>query len=101
MTATTNENPGAELAHITADQAAADRPAESAGLRIHVTDHLVTLTRNSRDEVIWPAWPATTSDVQLAGSPLAELDRDWVDVRRRLRESAKWVLAVVGATRGH
>lgn len=98
MTAIANDSSGADLAQITSDQ-----PNGADTARIRVADNVVTLTRNSgnaRDEVIWPTWPANTGDVQLAGSPLAELERDWVDVGRRLRESAKWMSTVLGAALG-
>jgi hypothetical protein len=95
MTAIANDNSGAKLAHIISDQ-----PTGSDAARIRISDHVIILTRKSRDEVIWPTWPANTSDVQLAGSPLAELERDWLDVGRRLRESAKWMSTVLGAALG-
>jgi len=95
MTAIANENSGTKL-----DQITSDLPVRSDTAPIRVADHVVILTRKSRDQVIWPAWPANASDVQLARSPLAELERDWMDVSRRLRESAKWMSTVLGAALG-
>src|SRR5579859_8091416 len=95
MTATANDNSGPEMAQIIPAQ---QNGSETAPIR--VTDHVITLTRNSRDEVIWPTWPTNASDVQLTRSPLAELERDWIDVSRRLRESAKWMSTVLGAALG-
>jgi len=49
------------------------------------------------NELIWPAWPLTAADLSLAGSPLAELEKDWSVAGGRLRESAKWMATVLGA----
>jgi hypothetical protein len=50
------------------------------------------------DEVIWPAWPATARDEATASpSPLAEVQQYWSTAGNRLRDSAKWMAAVLGA----
>lgn len=49
-------------------------------------------------EVIWPTWPATIEEeAEAATSPLADLQRYWAVSGNRLRESAKWMAAVLGA----
>jgi hypothetical protein len=48
--------------------------------------------------VIWPTWPARPADEsQLAGSPLAGVHECWSKAGDRLRDSAKWMAAVLGA----
>ena len=50
------------------------------------------------DEVIWPAWPATPQDEAAASpSPLAGVQEYWSTAGNRLRDSAKWTAAVLGA----
>jgi hypothetical protein len=50
------------------------------------------------DEVVWPAWPATPQDEAAASpSPLAGVQEYWSTVGNRLRDSAKWTAAVLGA----
>ena len=50
------------------------------------------------DEVIWPAWPARSQDEAAASpSPLADVQEYWSTVGNRLRDSAKWMVAVLGA----
>jgi len=50
------------------------------------------------DEVIWPAWPTTSQDEAAAApSPLAEVQQYWSTAGNRLRDSAKWSAAVLGA----
>jgi len=53
-------------------------------------------TESMPEELIWPVWPATVTDVPLAASPLAELERDWATAGNRLRDSAKWMATVLG-----
>jgi hypothetical protein len=49
------------------------------------------------DEVIWPAWPATTAEITAASAvPLAGLEQYWHTAGNRLRESAKWMATVLG-----
>ena len=51
-----------------------------------------------RIEVIWPAWPATTTEeAAVAVMPLADLQRYWSEAGNRLRDSAKWMATVLGA----
>ena len=48
--------------------------------------------------VIWPTWPNTSEDeIALAASPLAEVQEYWSAIGNRLRDSAKWMAAVLGA----
>jgi hypothetical protein len=50
------------------------------------------------DEVIWPTWPATPRDETAAApSPLADVQEYWSTAGNRLRDSAKWSAAVLGA----
>ena len=50
------------------------------------------------DEVISPAWPATPQDEAAASpSPLAGVQEYWSTAGNRLRDSAKWTAAVLGA----
>jgi hypothetical protein len=49
-------------------------------------------------EVIWPTWPATLAEeIATADSPLHELQQRWDASISRLRDSAKWMAAVLGA----
>lgn len=48
--------------------------------------------------VIWPTWPARSKDeIDASGSPLAGVQEYWSSVGNRLRDSAKWMAAVLGA----
>ena len=48
--------------------------------------------------VIWPTWPARSEEeAALAASPLADVQKHWSKVGDRLRDSAKWMAAVLGA----
>jgi hypothetical protein len=48
--------------------------------------------------VIWPTWPNTSEDeIALTASPLAEVQEYWSAIGNRLRDSAKWMAAVLGA----
>jgi hypothetical protein len=48
--------------------------------------------------VIWPTWPARSKDeIDASGSPLAGVQEYWSTVGNRLRDSAKWMAAVLGA----
>jgi hypothetical protein len=48
--------------------------------------------------IIWPAWPgAATGPTATATSPLADVRDYWRAVGTRLRDSAKWTAAVLGA----
>lgn len=50
------------------------------------------------DEVIWPTWPGSARDEAAASpSPLAAVQDYWRTVGNRLRDSAKWTAAVLGA----
>lgn len=49
------------------------------------------------DEVIWPTWPATLAEEKATESPLEDLQRNWDTTINRLRDSAKWMAAVLGA----
>jgi hypothetical protein len=50
------------------------------------------------DEVIWPTWPATLQEeMDASASPLADLQAHWEATTNRLRDSAKWMAAVLGA----
>jgi len=52
----------------------------------------------TEDLVIWPAWPARSHDEAAASpSPLADVQKYWRTVEKRLRDSAKWTAAVLGA----
>jgi hypothetical protein len=52
----------------------------------------------TEDLVIWPAWPARSHDEAAASpSPLADVQQYWRTVEKRLRDSAKWTAAVLGA----
>jgi len=47
--------------------------------------------------VIWPTWPARSKDeIAASGSPLAGVQEYWSTVGNRLRDSAKWMAAVLG-----
>lgn len=49
-------------------------------------------------EVIWPTWPASLAEeTAMSTSPLADLEQHWDATISRLRDSAKWMAAVVGA----
>ena len=48
--------------------------------------------------IIWPTWPAGPADESaLRGSPLAGVHKRWSRASNRLRDSAKWMAAVLGA----
>lgn len=48
--------------------------------------------------VIWPTWPATPADERASpGAPLTEVHERWSKAGNRLRDSAKWMAAVLGA----
>ena len=51
--------------------------------------------------VIWPTWPGGSGGaddhVRLSGAPLADLQDYWSTVSNRLRDSAKWMAAGLGA----
>jgi hypothetical protein len=50
------------------------------------------------ERVIWPTWPARSKDeIAASGSPLAGVQEYWSTVGNRLRDSAKWMAAVLGA----
>ncbi len=52
----------------------------------------------TEDPVIWPTWPARSQDEAAASSsPLAGVQKYWRTVEKRLRDSAKWTAAVLGA----
>jgi hypothetical protein len=81
----------------------------SHGWLITITqgDHAVSRTARYVDangnstpeqsEVIWPTWPATVEDETTAGLPLTDLRQYWTRSGNRLRDSAKWMAAVLGA----
>ena len=49
-------------------------------------------------DVIWPTWPGRSQDEAAASpSPLADAQEYWRTVGNRLRDSAKWTAAVLGA----
>jgi len=55
-------------------------------------------TGRHEDEVIWPTWPATLQEEKDASAtPLADLQKHWDQATARLRDSAKWMAAVIGA----
>lgn len=71
-------------------------------------EHTVTRTARHRgqdgtvktepEEVIWPTWPATTTDeAAVHGVPLEDLQKYWTTAGDRLRDSAKWMATVLGA----
>jgi hypothetical protein len=48
--------------------------------------------------LVWPAWPGGTDEhIRSSGAPLADLQAYWTTVGNRLRDSAKWMAAVLGA----
>src|SRR5215472_4956830 len=48
--------------------------------------------------VIWPTWPARPADQsQASGPPLAGMQEAWTKAGDRLRDSAKWMAAELGA----
>lgn len=50
------------------------------------------------EEVVWPTWPGGTEEETTSpASPLAGLQEYWTTVGNRLRDSAKWMAAVLGA----
>ena len=52
----------------------------------------------TEDPVIWPAWPAKSHDeAAVSPSPLADVQEYRQAVGKRLRDSAKWSAAVLGA----
>ena len=52
----------------------------------------------TKDLVIWPTWPTRSQDEAAASpSPLADVQEHWRTVGNRLRDSAKWTAAVLGA----
>lgn len=54
--------------------------------------------RSSEPEVIWPTWPTNLDEEKATvGSPLANLEQHWDATTTRLRDSAKWMAAVLGA----
>jgi hypothetical protein len=56
-----------------------------------------TITRHE-GSTIWPAWPgAAKGPAATAATPLADVRDYWSDVGTRLRDSAKWTAAVLGA----
>lgn len=49
-------------------------------------------------EVIWPTWPASVDEeIATSCTPLADLQRHWDESISRMRDSAKWMAAVLGA----
>lgn len=47
--------------------------------------------------VVWPTWPTRSQgEVAVSGSPLAGVQEYWSTVGNRLRDSAKWMAAVLG-----
>lgn len=51
------------------------------------------------DEVIWPAWPATLQEeIDASATPLSDLQAHWDQATGRLRDSAKWMATVIGAS---
>jgi hypothetical protein len=51
--------------------------------------------------IIWPTWPADSQDIAAAAeSPLAEVQDYWTKTANRLRDSAKWMALVIGASLG-
>lgn len=49
-------------------------------------------------EIIWPTWPGTLEEENAtSASPLADLRQHWDTATNRLRDSAKWMAAVLGA----
>jgi hypothetical protein len=79
-------------------------------VEIHFDEHQISRTATyhgaagaanvvSREsEVIWLTWPATIEEeAEVATSPLTDLQHYWVISGNRLRESAKWMAAVLGA----
>jgi hypothetical protein len=79
-------------------------------VKIHIAKHQVSRTATYSEgdktvtqapratEVIWPTWPATIEEeAEVATSPLADLQRYWAISGNRLRDSAKWMAAVLGA----
>jgi hypothetical protein len=86
------------------------------GVAVQVREHLITRSASyqgtpwsaidqSEDsggrrlgEVIWPTWPATVAEeIATSDSPLEDLQRHWDASISRLRDSAKWMAAVLGA----
>ncbi len=52
----------------------------------------------TKDLVIWPAWPARSEDEAASSpSPLADVQKHWQTAGNRLRDSAKWSAAALGA----
>jgi hypothetical protein len=51
----------------------------------------------SRAEVIWPTWPATLVEETAMATSLGALQQTWDASIGRLRDSAKWTAAVLGA----
>src|SRR6266851_1096378 len=50
------------------------------------------------EEVVWPTWPGGMNDGTTSpASPLAGLQEYWSTAGNRLRDSAKWMAAVLGA----
>jgi hypothetical protein len=96
-----------------------DRPSYATGawlVDVQVREHLITRSVYYRgkpwspadesayadgqhpSEVIWSTWPATLAEeIAAADSPLEELQHRWDATISRLRDSAKWMAAVLGA----
>lgn len=69
------------------------RPSERV-----VTREVTHGSRHWEPEVIWPTWPTTPAEEAAASaSPLEELQQYWATAANRLRDSAKWMSAVLGA----
>jgi hypothetical protein len=63
-----------------------------------VTREVTHASRRPGPEVIWPTWPANPAEEAAASaSPLGELQQYWATAANRLRDSAKWMSAVLGA----
>lgn len=61
-------------------------------------DQSTDLCGQGSGELIWPTWPATLAEEEAtSASPLKDLQRHWDSTVNRLRESAKWMAAVLGA----
>ncbi len=57
-----------------------------------------SLVSDDIGEVIWPAWPASLAEaIAVAETPLQGLQQRWDATINRLRDSAKWMAAVLGA----
>jgi hypothetical protein len=89
---------GAWLVHVKVREHLITRSVSYEGKQWSATDESAYADMQHPSEVIWPTWPATLAEeIATSGSPLEDLQKRWDATISRLRDSAKWMAAVLGA----